>query len=229
MRSTLRPLAAEFLGTFGFVFIGAGLVVVDAAQRPSLGLGLIAIGHAVALAVMVTMTMRISGGHLNPAVTFGLWAAGRIELKRAALYVVGQLLAAVVAALCVRWLFPAGAAQAASLGVPRIAGDVDLTTAVILEALLTLFLVSAVFGTAVSRHAPQVGGFGIGLVLVFDILVGGPLTGAAMNPARAFGPAAVSGDWHGHLAYWVGPLLGAAAAALLWAKLLLPLPGDPEP
>jgi aquaporin Z len=182
MRSTLRPLAAEFLGTFGFVFIGAGLVVVDAMQRPGLGLGLVAIGHGLALAVMVTMTMRISGGHLNPAVTFGVWAAGRIDLKRAALYVVSQLLGAVVAALCVKWLLPATAAEAASLGVPRIAGDVDFTRAVLLEAFLTLFLVSAVFGTGVSRHAPQVGGFAIGLVLVFDILVGGPLTGAAMNP-----------------------------------------------
>jgi aquaporin Z len=228
MRSTLRPLVAEFLGTFGFVFIGAGLVVVDA-MGAGLGLGLVAIGHGVALAVMVTMTMRISGGHLNPAVTFALWMAGRTRAPTAGLYVVTQLLAAALAALCVRWLFPPAIAEAASLGVPRIAGQVDFTTAVVIEAFLTLFLVSAVFGTAVSRHAPQVGGFGIGLVLVFDILVGGPLSGAAMNPARAFGPAVVSGDWYGHLAYWLGPLLGAAAAAVLWAKVLLPLPGDPEP
>jgi aquaporin Z len=81
----------------------------------------------------------------------------------------------------------------------------------------------------VSPHAPRVGGFAIGLVLLFDILIGGPLSGAAMNPARAFGPAAVSLDWHGQLAYWLGPLLGAAAAAFVWAKLLLPIPGDPEP
>jgi aquaporin Z len=229
MRSTVRPLAAEFLGTFGFVFIGAGLVVVDARRAPELGLGLIALGHAVALSVMITMTMRISGGHLNPAVTFGVWAAGRMGAGRAAFYVVAQLLSAVLAALCVKWLFPAGPATAASLGVPRIAADVDFTTAVILEAVLTLFLVSAVFGTGVSRHAPQVGGFAIGLVLVFDILVGGPLSGGAMNPARAFGPAAVSGDWYGHLAYWLGPFLGAAAAGFLWSKLLLPMPGDPEP
>jgi aquaporin Z len=229
MRATVRPLAAEFLGTFGFVFIGAGLVVVDAMRTPGLGLGLIAIGHGVALAVMVTVTMRISGGHLNPAVTFGIWAAGRMDARRAGLYIVTQLAAAVLAAAAVKWLFPPGAAAAASLGVPRIGGDIDFTAAVILEAVLTLFLVSAVFGTAVSRHAPQVGGFGIGLVLVFDIMVGGPLSGGAMNPARAFGPAVMSGDWLGHLAYWVGPLLGAAAAGLIWAKLLLPLPGDPEP
>ena len=82
--------------------------------------------------------------------------------------------------------------------------------------------VSAVFGTAVSPDAPRVAGFGIGLVLLFDILVGGPLTGAAMNPARAFGPALVSGQWLGHVVYWVGPIAGAILAALLWQYVLLP-------
>jgi aquaporin TIP len=229
MRATLRPLAAEFLGTFGFVFIGAGAVVMNVARTGTVGLFGIAVAHGLAFAIMVTATMPISGGHLNPAVTFAVWMAGRIDLRKAILYVVAQLLAAVVAVLCVKWLFPVSAAQATSLGVPRIGPDIQLTGAVILEAILTLFLVSAVFGTAVSSQAPKVGGFAIGLVLVFDILVGGPLTGAAVNPARAFGPALVAMDWHGHLIYWVGPLLGAAVAAFVWAKLLLPIPGDPEP
>ena len=91
-----------------------------------------------------------------------------------------------------------------------------------IEAILTFFLVSAVFGTAVSSQAPKVGGFGIGLVLLFDILVGGPLTGAAMNPARALGPALVAGEWVGQAVFWVGPLLGGAVAALVWGKVLLP-------
>jgi glycerol uptake facilitator-like aquaporin len=81
---------------------------------------------------------------------------------------------------------------------------------------------SAVFGTAVSPNAPRVAGFGIGLVLLFDILVGGPLTGAAMNPARAFGPAVVAGQWLGHVVYWIGPLAGAILAALVWEYGLLP-------
>lgn len=229
MRSTLRPLAAEFLGTFGFVFAGAGVVVTNAARNDMFGFGGIAFAHALAFAVMVTATMRISGGHLNPAVTFAVWMVGRIKPGRAALYVVTQLAAAVVAVLCVGHLFPATAAQQASFGVPRIAQDMTLTQAVLLEAVLTLCLVSAVFGTALSRHAPQVGGFAIGLVLLFAMFVAGPLTGAALNPARAFGPALVAMDWHGHLAYWIGPLLGAAVAAFAWGKLLLPLPGDPEP
>jgi glycerol uptake facilitator-like aquaporin len=101
-----------------------------------------------------------------------------------------------------------------------------LTSAIWIEAILTFFLVSAVYGTAVSPQAPKVGGFGIGLIIMVDILIGGPLTGAAMNPARAFGPALIGNDWHGHAAYWVGPLLGGLAAAVLWGRVLLPRQSD---
>jgi aquaporin Z len=222
MRDTIRPLAAEFLGTFAFVFIGAGAVVIDAHMGGGLGILGIASAHAIVFAVMVTATMSISGGHLNPAVTFGLWLAKKIDTRMGALYVMAQVLAGVVAAVLVRWLFPAGAGEITGFGVPRISGTLTGTEALVVEAVLTLFLVSAVFGTLVSREAPKVGGFGIGLVLLFDILVGGPLTGAAVNPARAFGPAVLAQEWHGHYIYWAGPILGGAAAALLWAGLLLP-------
>jgi aquaporin Z len=216
-------LVAEALGTFGFVFIGAAVVVVNGGF-PNSGIGLlgIALAHAVALSVMVTATMTISGGHLNPAVTVGLLVARRIDPASAAAYIVTQLVAASIAAFTVKLLLPPGAVRAALLGVPVIASSVTLGQAIGIEAVLTFFLVSAVFGTAVSPDAPRVAGFGIGLVLLFDILVGGPLTGAAMNPARAFGPAAVAGQWLGHVVYWVGPLIGAIAAALLWEHLLLP-------
>jgi aquaporin Z len=221
-RTYVRPFVAEFLGTFALVFIGAGAVVVDAAKGGALGLTGIALAHATVLAVMVTALMTISGAHFNPAVTFAVWMASRINLGRAALYLVAQLLGAVAAAALVKALAPSMAGEVTSYGVPRIAGDITLTKAMFIEAVLTLFLVSAVFGTAVSSEAPKVGGFGIGLVLLFDILVGGPLTGAAMNPARAFGPALIANDWHGHAAYWIGPLLGAAVATIIWAKILLP-------
>lgn len=218
-----RRLVAEALGTFCFVFIGAAVVVVNGGF-PNSGIGLlgIALAHAVALSVMVTATMTISGGHLNPAVTVGLLVARRIDPASAAAYIVTQLAAASIAAFTVKLLLPPGAVRAALLGVPVIASSVTLGQAIGIEAVLTFFLVSAVFGTAVSPDAPRVAGFGIGLVLLFDILVGGPLTGAAMNPARAFGPAAVAGQWLGHVVYWVGPLIGAIAAALLWEHLLLP-------
>ncbi len=222
MSAKLRPLTAEFIGTFGLVFIGGGAVVVNEARSGALGLTGIALAHAIVLAVMVTALMRISGAHFNPAVTLGLWLTNKIEAKDAGLYVVTQLIAAVVAALLIKALLPALAGEITGYGTPRIAGDVEFMKAVVIEAILTFFLVSAVFGTAVSSQAPKVGGFGIGLVLLFDILVGGPLTGAAMNPARAFGPALVAGEWVGQAAFWVGPLLGGAVAALVWGKVLLP-------
>ncbi|MCZ6858478.1 MAG: aquaporin, partial [Gemmatimonadetes bacterium] len=164
-----------------------------------------------------------SGAHFNPAVTLGLWLNNKIDAKNAGAYVATQLLAAIIAALLVKALLPSVAGEITGYGTPRIAGDVDIIQAILIEAILTFFLVSAVFGTAVSSEAPSgIGGFGIGLVLLFGILVGGPLTGAAMNPARAFGPALVAGEWVGQAAFWIGPLLGGAAAALVWGKVLLP-------
>jgi aquaporin Z len=226
MGAKLRPLTAEFIGTFGLVFIGAGSIVVNEARSGALGLLGVALAHAVVLSVMVTALMRISGAHFNPAVTLGLWLANKIEAKDAGFYVLTQLVAAVVAALLVKTLLPSVAGEIAGYGVPRIASDVDLIQAILIEAILTFFWVSAVFGTAVSPEAPSgIGGFAIGLVLLFDILVGGPLTGAAMNPARAFGPAAIANDWVGQGAYWIGPLLGGAVAALVWGKVLLPKDG----
>ena len=225
MGAKLRPLTAEFIGTFGLVFIGAGSIVVNEASG-ALGLLGIALAHAIVLSVMVTALMRISGAHFNPAVTFGLWLANKIDAKDAGFYVLTQLVAAVVAALLVKTLLPSVAGEITGYGVPRIASDVDLIQAILIEAILTFFLVSAVFGTAVSPEAPSgIGGFGIGLVLLFDILVGGPLTGAAVNPARAFGPAAIANDWLAQAAYWIGPLLGGAVAALVWGKVLLPKDG----
>lgn len=218
-----RRLVAEALGTFGLVFVGAAVVVVNGGF-PNSGIGLlgIALAHAVVLSVMVSATMTISGGHLNPAVTVGLLATRRIDAPSAAAYIVTQLLAACIGAYLVQLLFPSEAVRTSMTGVPVIASSVSLGQAIGLELVLTFFLVSAVFGTAVSADAPRVAGFGIGLVLLFDILVGGPLTGAAMNPARAFGPALVSGQWVGHLVYWVGPLAGGLLAALLWEYVLLP-------
>jgi aquaporin TIP len=222
MKTLIRPLAAEFLGTFTFVFVSAGAVVVDAAKSGELGLVGVALASAFAYAVAVTATMSISGGHINPAVTFGLWVARKTEPRQAAFYVIAQLLGAVLAALCVRALLPELAGEVTGYGTPRISGLLTDAQAVGIEALLTFFLVGAVFGTAISPAAPRVGGFGVGLVLLFGILVGGPMTGAALNPARAFGPALVAGAWQAHLLYWVGPLLGALLAAVVWRWVLLP-------
>ncbi len=181
-----------------------------------------ALAHAMVVSIMVTATMSISGGHLNPAVTLGILISRRISARDAGLYVVAQLVGAVLAGLMMKLILPANVARVLLYGTPVIANNVTMGSAIAMEAILTFFLVSAVFGTVVSPEAPKVGGFGVGLVLLFAILVGGPFTGAALNPARAFGPAVVSSAWVGHVAYWVGPLLGGLVAGLLWAGVLLP-------
>ncbi len=221
MPSLVQRLAAEAVGTFGFVFIGCALVVTNPFPGAGYGLLGVALGHALALAVMVTAMMRISGGHLNPAVTAGLLAGRRIDAREAALYVAAQLVGAVAAGFLVKALLPAGAASVVGYGTPVINGQVTLGKAIAIEAVLTFMLVSAVYGTAVAKAAPAVGGFGIGLTLLFTILVGGPLTGAALNPARAFGPAVAAASWTGHAVWWIGPILGGLVAGLLWDRVLL--------
>jgi len=218
----LRPLVAEFIGTALFVFLGVGSIVVNAASNNALGAVGTALAHGVGMSVIITMTMAISGGHINPAVSVSLWLTQKIDGRTLGQYVLAQILGAVVGALLVKGLFPTMAGRVTSLGTPQLAGTVGLFEGIGIEAVLTFFLVSAVFGTAVSPQAPKVGGFGIGLAIFVCALVGGALTGAAMNPARAFGPALVAWEWHGQAVYWIGPLLGATLAGALWKFVLLP-------
>jgi aquaporin Z len=222
MRLILRPLLAEFVATFAFVFIGAGAVVVDSARGGELSVVGVALAHGLAFAVVVTMTLNISGGHVNPAVTFGLWLGKRIDGKLAGLYVVAQLAGAALAAIMVRSFLPDMAGEVTGYGSPRISGLITTSQAIGIEALLTFVLVSVVFGTAVSREAPPAGGFAIGTTVLAAMLVAGPLTGAVLNPARAFGPALVAGAWQGHAVWWIGPLLGGAVAGGVWRWGLLP-------
>lgn len=212
-----RAPVAEFIGTALFVLVGAGAAVTNVAG--ALG---VALANGIGLALVVTIMMPISGGHINPAVSFGLWLGKQIDAFTLGRYVIAQLLGAVVGALLIRLLFPASAARMMSVGTPQVAGSVTFLSAVLLEALFTFFLVSAVYGTCVSPQKERVAGFAIGLVVFVCVLGGGTLTGAALNPARAFGPALVAWDWHAQAVYWIGPLLGAAAAAGLWRYLLLP-------
>ena len=214
---SLRAPAAEFVGTALFVLVGAGSAVTNVGG--ALGA---ALANGIGLALVVTIMMPISGGHINPAVSFALWIGKQIDSITLGKYVLAQLLGAIVGALFIKALFPASAARMTSLGTPQVAGSMTFGSATALEALFTFFLVSAVYGTVVSSQAQRVAGFAIGLVVLVCVLGGGVLTGAALNPARAFGPALVSWDWHAQAVYWLGPLLGAAAAAGLWRYLLLP-------
>jgi len=221
MRQTLRPLVAEFIGVFMLVFIGGGAMIINIYREGAVPLGGIAAANGLALAIAVTATMNISAGYLNPAITIGLWSIRRIETRKAALYVVAQLLGAVAAAAMLGWLMPVAAGRSGAYGALNIAYDLTLLGAILIEAVLTFFLAFAVMGTAVDPNAPKVGGFGIGLTLWMCILVGGPLTGAALNPARAFGPALVAGAWSGQLAFWIGPILGAVVAMQVYERWLL--------
>jgi len=225
MPKLLRPLAAEFIGTLLFVFLGAGSVVAFVANGPttgSIGPVGVALAHGVGMAVIVSMTMSISGGHINPAVTFGLWIADRVPGKLVWQYILAQVLGAVAGAALVKAVLPRMAVGVALVGTPRLASEVGFMQGVWIEALLTFFLVSAVFGTAVSSEAPKIGGFGIGLAIFVAALVAGSHTGAVMNPARAIGPALIAWQWNAHAVYWIGPLIGAGVAGALWKAVLLP-------
>ena len=221
-------LIAEAIGTFLFFFVGAGAVVLGAHSGDGAG-GLVgvALAHGLALAVLVSALGPISGGHLNPAVTLGVWITGRIEAPRAAMYVVAQLAGALAAGLALRMVFPASSWEQVALGTPALDPEISPVSGIVIEALLTVLLLFAVFGTAVDRRAPKIGGLAIGLAVAADILMGGPLTGAAMNPARWFGPAVASGTFSDWYVWWIGPLLGAAIAALVY-RYALEEGGEPE-
>jgi MIP family channel proteins len=225
MSDLSKKCVAEALGTFMLCFIGAGAIVSDAAFD-GIGLLAIAVAHGLALSIAVSATMNVSGGHINPAVTVVMLATGRISGGNAAAYVVSQLVGATLAGLAVSMIFngvPGGAAAVAStgLGTPAPGADVSVMSALLTEIVLTALLVFAVFGTAVDSRAPKIGGFGIGLMIAANILMGGPISGASMNPARTFGPALVGGVWNAHWVYWVGPIVGALIAGLLYHHVIL--------
>jgi MIP family channel proteins len=220
-----KPAAAELIGTFAFFFVGAGAIVANQYSGGAVGLLGIALAHGLVLSIMVSVFGATSGGHFNPAVTLGFLATRRISATLAAIYILAQLVGGTLSGLALRAVFQSHIWQPVHLGTPALGPGVSFGTGVLLEAILTFFLLLAVFGTAVDARAPRIGGFGIGLTVMVDILVGGPVTGAAMNPARAFGPALASGYWTNQLVYWIGPIVGGVIAALVYDYLILrPLP-----
>ena len=221
MDAKSRAVLAEFLGTALFVFIGAGSVVANAVTNGGVTNVGVALAHGVGMAVLISSLMHVSGAHFNPAVSLGLFVGGKIDAKTLGRYVAAQLVGGIVGAALVRLLFNPASVRAVSDGAPHVSLTITYVQALGLEALLTFFLVSAVFGTAVSSHAPRIGGFGIGLAIFVSALVAGGLTGAMLNPARAFGPALVAWTFYAQTVYWFGPAIGGAAAGLVW-KYLLP-------
>jgi MIP family channel proteins len=220
MNKKWRPIIAEFVGTFGFVFIGAGSIVTDVYTRGSIGLIGIAIAHGLMLSVMVSAFMAVSGGALNPAVNVGLWIAKKLDTPSLVSYTLAQLAGASVAGFFLKSLYAPDVWQPVHLGTPALAVGINPLTGLFIEAVLTFLLMTSIFGTAVDSKAPKIGGFGIGLTVAADILVGGPLTGASMNPARSFGPALAAGFWEYHWIYWIGPILGASLAAWIYTRFI---------
>jgi MIP family channel proteins len=220
--STPAIFVAEFIGTFILTFIGAGSILQSTAMGAG-GFGLlgIALAHGLALSIAISATGAISGGHINPAVTIALFVGGKVRSGLVPVYIIAQCLGSFVGALLLKAIFPADIVAAAGLGTPAPAAGVSFGMVVFVETILTFLLAFAVWGTAVDPRSPRIGGFGIGLTVLIDILVGGPITGAAMNPARVLGPALAGGGWDAHAAYWIGPILGACIASLLYKQFLL--------
>lgn len=225
MGNTLgRKLVAEFIGTFALIFFGAGSIIVFGGGQSDIVA--IALAHGLAISLLVCALGHISGAVFNPALTVGLWSTRRLDTVTAVTYIIAQLVGATAGAMALK-MFPGALGDAASWGTPLLGSETSFTQGVAIEVILTFFLMLAVFGTALDPRGPKVGGFGIGLVLTMDILAAGPLTGAAMNPARTFGPAIVNGIWDDHLVYWIGPIIGAVLAALVYHYVFLDRETEP--
>ncbi|RDX92184.1 hypothetical protein CR513_25723 [Mucuna pruriens] len=227
---TMRATMAEFVSTCTFVFVGEGsaLALRHIYKDPGASAGdvvVVALAHAFALFAAISASAHVSGGHVNPAVTFGALLGGRISVLRAVYYWIAQLLGSIVAALLLRLVTnnmrPEGFSVAVGLGAFH---------GLILEIALTFGLMYTVYATAIDPKRGSVGTIGplaIGLIVGANIIAGAPFDGACMNPARAFGPALVGWRWHYHWIFWVGPLIGAALAALLYEYVMVPI--DPPP
>jgi aquaporin Z len=204
-----RKLVAEIVGTFALVFIGAGTIIASGDDIVAK-----ALAYGLAMALLFSALGHVSGGLFNPALTLGFWVTRRIDTANTITYIIAQLSGAVLGALALVALYPETARDRAEL-TPLLRG-VTFAQGVGIELVLTVFLMLAVFATLLDKRGPNVGGFGIGLVLTMGVLAAGRFTDAAMNPARAFGPALINSTWDDHLVYWIGPIIGAVAAALLY-------------
>lgn len=209
-----KALVAEFIGTFALVFVGIGAIAANA------GLTGIALAHGITIAVMVSAVGFISGGQFNPAVTIGALLAKKIDVNKAIGYIIVQCLGAITATALIKLAVPEQALVAVGMGTPALGTGITTTQALVAEIILTFFLMFVIYGTAIDKRAPKMGGLFIGLVITANIFMGGPISGAAMNPARHLGPALLGGGLDNMWIYWVGPIIGSSLAALLYHNVL---------
>ncbi len=224
MNRIVQGCTAEFVGTFAFVFLALGSIILAQPFAGGAGtLGTMALASGLALAVMITATAYVSGGQLNPAVSLALAFIGKQKYQQAAWFIGAQVLAAVLAAGF--WQVFLGSAvansEAVNLGatVGRLTASGEWWAILAIEMVATFLLMTAVLMGTMDERAPKLGGFVVGLTYAACIMAIGPLTGASMNPARSFGPALIGWHWDWHWAYWVAPFFGAMGAAQLYKSV----------
>ncbi len=215
----VRKLVAEGVGAFALSFIGVGAIIYGGSSG---GLTSVALAHGFVIAVMVCAVGQISGGHFNPAVTFGFLVTKRIPTQEAVAYWIAQIGAAFLAGLLLRLTLPAGVSNING-GLTTLAPGVSNVDGLVVEFVLTFFLVWVIFGVAVDPKGTfaAVAGIPIGLTISLDIMMGGPLTGGSMNPSRTLGPDLAAGKFTDFWIYLIACPLGGAAAALLYQYLIL--------
>ncbi|KAK1305851.1 putative aquaporin TIP-type [Acorus calamus] len=229
--ASFKAYLSEFIATLLFVFAGVGSAIAygkltsDAALDPA-GLVAVALAHAFALFVGVSMAANISGGHLNPAVTLGLAVGGHITVLTGIFYWIAQLLGSTVACLLLKFV-----TNGKPIPTHGVASGMNEIEGVVMEIIITFALVYTVYATAADPKKGSLGTIApiaIGFIVGANILAAGPFSGGSMNPARSFGPAVASGDFSGNWVYWVGPLIGGAIAGLIYSEIFIgsydPLP-----
>ncbi|MBL8069274.1 MAG: aquaporin [Armatimonadetes bacterium] len=216
-----KALAAEFIGVFALCF--AGLLAIANAGAGATNLTGVALAHGLAISVMVAAFAAVSGAHFNPAVSLAMLATGRIKVPAFLGYIAAQLLGGLVASLVAA---SALGIQVVRDGTPALGEGVSMTNGILLEAVATFILVATVFGSAVDKRNSGQAPLYIGISIVVGILAIGPMTGAALNPARFLGPAFVGGFGATPIVWIVGPLLGGLAAGLLFENFLMEKEGE---
>jgi aquaporin Z len=215
-----KAYVAEFIGTFAFVFISVGTMTANQMLSGSIGQLGIVLASGFTLAAMISATAALSGGHLNPAITIGLALARKIDRETAISFIFFQCLGALVAMLVLEVTMPTVSLAAVSFGVPRPGLNISSIQILLAEFSLTFILMFVFYGTIVDQRASKVGGLFVGLTYAVGLFVAGPISGGALNPARHFGPALISGTFDYFWIYWVGPVAGATLAALIYNLIL---------
>lgn len=220
MPAKWRMYLAELLGTFLLIYMGAGSVISHSTFGSMDLLG-IAIAHGLAIMIGIYAFGHISGAHFNPAVTSAMMVTKRMTLVDGVSYIVSQLLGGTLAALALKLSF--SDLLVSDFGTPSLAGGLSPISGIFIEAMMTFILVMVIFAVAVHQEKTrsEVAGLAIGSTIAANILIGGVLTGGAMNPARWFGPALASNIWTNWYVYLAGPLVGALLAALLYQLFFL--------